>query len=48
LNRRLGGPQNHSGCGGEEKNSHLFAMATELTEIYAGKVAIKCWPPIGR
>jgi hypothetical protein len=22
LDRRLGGPQSHSGCGGEEKNSH--------------------------
>jgi hypothetical protein len=23
LDRRLGGPQSHSGCGGEEKNAQL-------------------------
>jgi len=31
FDRRLGGPQSHSGQSGEEKNSHLENMKTEVS-----------------
>jgi len=43
LDRRLDGPQNHSGCGGEEKNHQpLPSLEPPIIQPVAQRIPVSC------